>query len=73
MTYERHGLTPDEIVLQLPSLRLSEVHAALAYYYDHIQEIENDIREDAQLADRLHAASPSLIEEKLRATRQHAS
>ena len=71
--YERHGLSPDEIVLHLPSLRLSEVHAALAYYYDHTQEIENDIREDAQLANRLMAGSPSVIEEKLSATRQHAS
>ena len=71
--YERHGLSPDEIVLQLPSLRLSEVHAALAYYYDHTQEIENDIREDVQLANRLMAGSPSVIEEKLSATRQHAS
>jgi uncharacterized protein (DUF433 family) len=33
--YERMGMSPDEIVSTWPSLTLSDVHAALAYYYDH--------------------------------------
>jgi len=63
LQYEQQGLSPDEIVLQLPSLRLAEVHAALAYFYDHREEVEADIREDAELAARYRPASPSLIDD----------
>ena len=73
LQYEQQGMRPDEIVLQLPSLRLAEVHAALAYFYDHREEVEADIREDAALAAHYPSTSPSLIEAKLRAARQQAS
>jgi uncharacterized protein (DUF433 family) len=35
VNYERLGMTPDEICDAYPGLTLGEVHAALAYYYDH--------------------------------------
>lgn len=34
-------------------LSLSQVYAALSYYYDHKTEIDNDIREREQLAEKL--------------------
>lgn len=34
------------------SLTLSEVHAALAYYYDHRDEIDRALAEDAELGRR---------------------
>lgn len=36
--YEHSGYDPDEITQLYPALSLSDVHRALAYYYDHIQE-----------------------------------
>ena len=33
--HERMGLSPDEILSQHPGLTLGDVHAALAYYWDH--------------------------------------
>lgn len=42
--YEHQGMTPAEICDQLPTLNLVKVHAALAYYYDHRAEIEEDIQ-----------------------------
>lgn len=36
--YEHSGYDPDEITQLYPDLSLSDVHRALAYYYDHIQE-----------------------------------
>lgn len=36
--YEHSGYDPDEITSLYPALSLSDVHRALAYYYDHIQE-----------------------------------
>ena len=40
------GMSPDEIVSQYPSINLSDVYAALAYYYDHLEEIRLHIEED---------------------------
>jgi len=37
--HEQLGLSPDEIVSTYPSLTLADVHAALAYYFDHRDEI----------------------------------
>ncbi len=36
--YEHSGYDPDEITQLYPDLSLSDVHQALAYYYDHIDE-----------------------------------
>jgi uncharacterized protein (DUF433 family) len=33
--HERQGKTADEIIGDYPELPLADVHAALAYYYDH--------------------------------------
>ncbi len=33
--HEDQGMTPDEIVADIPSITLADVHAALAYYADH--------------------------------------
>lgn len=39
--YEHSGYTPDEITQLYPDLSLSDVHRALAYYYDHISEFRS--------------------------------
>ena len=36
--YEYSGYGPDEITELYPELSLSDVHYALAYYYEHIHE-----------------------------------
>jgi uncharacterized protein (DUF433 family) len=50
-----HHLSPVEIAERF-HLTLGEVHAALAYYYDHKDEIDRDIietdRQAAELAER---------------------
>jgi uncharacterized protein (DUF433 family) len=60
--HERLGMTPDEIVSQHPGLTLADVHAALAYYFDHREEIDADIRAGEEFADRLRAGQPSIFE-----------
>lgn len=42
------GLTPDEIVANLPHITLGQVHAALSYYFDHQEEIRSAIRADEE-------------------------
>ena len=39
MDYLAYGWSPDEIHRQHPHLTLAEVHSAMAYYYDHQDEI----------------------------------
>lgn len=39
IAYESSGYDPEEIVELYPAISLSEVHAALSYYYDHIGEM----------------------------------
>ncbi len=56
--HERLGKTPDEIVAEHSGVTLADVHASLAYYYDHREQIDADIRADADLAASLKANSP---------------
>src|ERR1035437_6945725 len=42
--HEHQGMTPDEIVSHFPTITLAAVHAALAYYFDHIEEIQQEMR-----------------------------
>jgi uncharacterized protein (DUF433 family) len=54
VAYHLYGdkLTPDQIAedFQLP---LGQVHAALAYYYLHQDEIDTEMRRDDEEAERL--------------------
>lgn len=47
------GQTPDEIIEGFPHLTLAQIHAALAYYYDHVEEIEAQLREEDEFVVRL--------------------
>ena len=41
VAYEHSGYEPDEITQLYPDLSLSDVHRALAYYYDHVDEFRS--------------------------------
>jgi uncharacterized protein (DUF433 family) len=45
--YEHSGYSPDEIAEFYPALTLADIHAAIAYYYAHIEEFR-DARLDAE-------------------------
>ena len=69
--HERMGISPDEIVSSHPSITLSDVHAALAYYYEHRERIDADIAAGEQFITEMKAKSPSLLQEKLRQRKPH--
>jgi len=60
--YERMGMSPDEIVSTYPTITLSDVHAALAYYYEHREPIDADVRAGEEAAEKLRAGQPSIFE-----------
>ena len=41
IAYEHSGYDPDEITQLYPDLSLSDVHRALAYYFDHIDDFRS--------------------------------
>lgn len=63
--HEMRGYSPDEIVEMFPGISLGDVHAALAYYFDHRHEIEADFTRDEELAEKLRPLFPSKLQEKL--------
>lgn len=67
--YEYQGMTPDEIVSHIPSITLADVHSALAYYFDHVQEIRDEIRADREYANEFFRNNPSLLDAKLKQER----
>src|SRR5947209_5205456 len=62
--HEMRGYCPDEIVDMFPGITLADVHAALAYYFDHREEIEADFRRDQELDEWARANAPSKLREK---------
>ncbi len=67
-------MDPDEIVSAYPSITLSDVHAALAYYYENREQMDASIREDEQFVAEMRArAGPSLVQHKLRQRKADAS
>jgi uncharacterized protein (DUF433 family) len=64
--HEKLGMSPDEIVDRYPTITLADVHAALAYYWDHRAEIERAIAEERALDDEIRRRTSSLVQEKLR-------
>jgi uncharacterized protein (DUF433 family) len=63
--HEHQGMTPDEIVAHIPTITLADVHTALAYYFDHVQEIQEEIRVDRAYSEEFRRDHPSLLDAKL--------
>ncbi|MBD2384893.1 DUF433 domain-containing protein [Cylindrospermum sp. FACHB-282] len=68
--HEKMGMSPDEILHDYPSITLSDVYAALAYYYDHQDEIHQQMQEDEEFARKLKTKTKSLVQQRLK-TRNH--
>ena len=67
MDYLAHGWSADEMCRQHGHLTPAEVHAALTYYFDHQDEVDREIRDEWEQADRCKsAATPSPLVAKLR-------
>jgi uncharacterized protein (DUF433 family) len=66
-----HGSSPEEIHFQYPHLSLSQIHAALAYYYDHQTELDEEIQKRWQEVNQLAAQeSNSPLQQRLRDLRR---
>lgn len=65
--YLAHRWHAEDIQRQYPHLSLAQIHAALTYYYDHQQEVEEDIdRRLRRVAEIKGRRADGTIQEKLR-------
>jgi uncharacterized protein (DUF433 family) len=62
--HERLGMSADEIAMEC-GVTLADVFAALAYYYDHRADIEQSLRDDAEVVTTLRERTQSKLKEKL--------
>jgi hypothetical protein len=59
MDYLAYGWSVDEMCRQHPNLTPAEAHAAMAYYFDHQEEIDHEVAAELKEAEAgaAHAAS----------------
>ena len=54
---ETHGYSVPELHFQFPDISMGEVHAALAYYWDHKVELDQAIQQHDQRIEQIRLAS----------------
>jgi uncharacterized protein (DUF433 family) len=65
---QAYGWSPEELHFQHPYLTLGQIHSALAYHWDHREELDRDIRRRLERVDGLRSENqPSELIERLRA------
>ena len=67
--HEKLGMSPDEIVHHYPTITLADVHAALAYYWDHRDEIEGAITQADAIVEAFRQTHAGPLQEKLKRRR----
>ena len=63
-----YGWSPEELHFQFPHLTLGRIHSALAYYWDHRDELDDDIaRRLAAVEDQQRRVPLAPLRARLRA------
>jgi uncharacterized protein (DUF433 family) len=60
--YEKLGMSVPEILDQYPTITAADVHAALAYYWDHRDEIERKMAEDDAFVEEFKRLHPGRLD-----------
>ena len=64
-----NGWSAEEILRQYPHLEPAEVHAALAYYFDHREEVDAELAAELEVLDRNARQPASPLRRRLLAAR----
>lgn len=68
MTQQAHGYSPPELHFQFPNLSMGEIHAALAFYWDHKIKLDADIAQHDQYVENAQRTwGESIAVKRLRA------
>ncbi len=68
MEHIAYGWSPEEIHLQHPYLSLGKIYSALGYYWDHVEQLNQDIAQRMQVVDEIQQTmKPSVLKQHLKA------
>jgi uncharacterized protein (DUF433 family) len=59
--YDRFGQSAEEIVNRYPQLSLADVYAALAYYFDHREAMDAQMRQGLAVIEEARRLFPSKL------------
>lgn len=67
LAQQAHGWSPEELHFQHPYLSMSQIHSALAYYWEHKEALDNDmVQRSAYVAEAMAEAGASPLARRLR-------
>ncbi len=62
-----YGWSPEELYFQHPHLTLGQIYSALAYYWDHQEELDKEIERRQEFVEQLkNAAGTSPLKARLK-------
>jgi uncharacterized protein (DUF433 family) len=65
-----YGWSPEELHFQHPYLRMGQIYSALAYYWDHKAELDQDLERRLRFIDQVQQTTkPIPLAERLKAQR----
>lgn len=68
LDHKAYGWSPEELHFQHPYLTLGQIYSALAYYWDHREELDQDIERRLRWVDEMHRDQPpSSLQSRLKA------
>jgi len=68
LEHDAYGWSPEELHFQHPYLSLGQIHSALAYYWDHKDELDQDIARRRARVEEIRRTTPiSPLVSRLRA------
>ncbi len=53
-----YGWSAEELHIQFPQLTLGQIYSALAYYWDHREDLDGDIEKRAEKTNQIHKSMP---------------
>jgi len=64
---QAYGWSPEELHFQYPHLSMSQIYSALAYYWEHKEEIDADVKRRFEYSEKLRKdAGESTLAKRLR-------
>jgi uncharacterized protein (DUF433 family) len=68
LDHTAYGWSPEELQFQHPYLTLGQIYSAMAYYWDHQDELDDDIEKRLKKVDGLaENVKPTPLDARLRA------
>jgi uncharacterized protein (DUF433 family) len=64
--HELQGKTPQEIVAEFPQLTVADVHAAMTYYWDNQELMQEQMKRGEEVAEEIRKKHPPKLPELMR-------